>query len=92
MQDVVEVHNHGYDYKYRQESCAIVKMSARCALAFLTDLHNPTICTWFAAFVPSSTVAGQYGQNNAKTAVSVAVEAKPEVEIWRQTKKSKERW
>ena len=32
-----------------QESCNIAKMFARCALAFLTDLHNPTIRTWFAA-------------------------------------------
>ena len=31
-----------------QESCATAKMSAQCALAFLTDLHNPTIRTWFA--------------------------------------------
>jgi len=34
---------------------------------------------------------GCTGKNKAKTA-SVAVEAKPEVEIWRQPKKSKERW
>ena len=32
------------------------------------------------------------GKNKAKTAVSVAVQAKPEVEIWRRPKKSKERW
>ena len=31
------------------------------------------------------------GKNKAKTAVSVAVQAKPEVEIWRRPKKSKER-
>jgi len=35
-------------------------------------------------------IAGLYGQNKAKTAISVAVEAKPEVEIWRRPKKSKE--
>jgi len=28
----------------------------------------------------------------AKTVVSVAVEAKPEVEIWRRLEKSKEHW
>ena len=33
----------------KQESCAIAKMSARCTFTFLTDLHNPTIPTWFAA-------------------------------------------
>jgi len=32
--------------------------------------------------------AGLYGKNKAKTAVSVALEAKPEVEIWRQPQKS----
>jgi len=32
-------------------------------------------------------IAGLYGQNKAKMAVSVAVEAKPEVEIWRRPKK-----
>jgi len=26
-----------------------VKMSTRCTLTFLTDLHSPTIRTWFAA-------------------------------------------
>jgi len=30
------------------------------------------------------------GKKKAKVAVSVAVEAKPEVEIWRRPKKSKE--
>jgi len=35
---------------------------------------------------------GCTGKNKAKTAVSVAVETKPEVEIWRRPKKSKERW
>jgi len=33
-------------------------------------------------------IAGLYGQNKAKTAVSVAVAAKPEVEIWRRPPKS----
>ena len=43
-------------------------------------------------FVPSSTDwQNKYRQNKAKTAVSVAVEAKPEVEIWWRPKKSKER-
>jgi len=37
-------------------------------------------------FVPSS--MGCMGKNNAKTAVSVAIEAKPEVEIWRRPPKS----
>ena len=32
------------------------------------------------------------GKNKAKTAISVAVEAKPEVEIWRRPKISKEHW
>jgi len=32
------------------------------------------------------------GKNKAKTAISVAIEAKPEVEIWWRPKKSKERW
>jgi len=31
---------------------------------------------------------GYTGKNKAKTAVSVAVVAKPEVEIWRRPKKS----
>jgi len=31
-------------------------------------------------------------KNTEKTAVSMAVEAKPEVEIWRWPKKSKEHW
>jgi len=32
------------------------------------------------------------GKNKAKMAVSVAAEVKPEVEIWRQPKNSKEHW
>jgi len=32
------------------------------------------------------------GKNKAKTAILVAAEAKPEVEVWRQPKKSKEHW
>jgi len=40
-------------------------------------------------FVPSSTDCWAVtGKNKAKTAVLVAVAAKPEVEIWRQPKKS----
>ena len=35
---------------------------------------------------------GCTGKNKAKAAVSMAVDAKPEVEIWRRPKKSKERW
>ena len=52
--------------------------------------RNPTILTWFAA--RKSICATQYrslgctGKNKAKTAVSVAVKAKLEVEIWRRPK------
>jgi len=58
-------------------------------------MHNPTICTWFEA--RKSICTNQYyrllgcaGKKKAKTAVSVAVEAKPEVEIWRRPEKLKE--
>jgi len=37
-------------------------------------------------------VLGCTGKNQAKTAVLEAVEAKPEVETWRQPPKSKEHW
>ena len=39
-----------------QESCAIAKRSTRCALAFLTDLYNPTIRTWFVARKSTCTI------------------------------------
>ena len=61
-------------------------------------MHNPTICKWFEARKSICTIYIYYrllgctGKNNAKTAVLVAVEAKPEVEIWRRPQKSKERW
>jgi len=60
-------------------------------------MHNPTIRTWVAARKSICTILyrslGYTGKNvREKTAVSVAVEAKPGVEIWRRPKKSKERW
>jgi len=55
-------------------------------------IHNPTIRTWFAARKSISTTKyrslGCTGKNKAKMAISVAVEAKPEVEIWWWPKKS----
>jgi len=58
--------------------------------------HTPTIRTRFAARKSICTIyyrlLGCMGKNKAKTAVSVAAEAKPEVEIWWRPKKSKERW
>jgi len=78
-------------YNYKQEICAITKITAQCAWP-----HNPTIHTWFAARKSICTIyyrlLGYMGKNKAKMAVSVAVEAKPEVEIWRRPKKSKEHW
>jgi len=60
------------------------------------DARDRTIqYTMFAArksFVPSGTDCWAVrAKNKAKTAISVVVEAKPEVEIWRRPKKSKER-
>ena len=65
-----------------QESCAITKMPTRCTIrqyAHGLKLKSP--------FVPSSTHCWAVQVRKAKTAVSMAVEAKPEVEIWRRPKK-----
>jgi len=74
--------------KLKQESCAITKMTARCTIqqyVHRLKLESP--------FVPSSTdYWAVRAKTRQKTAVTVAVEAKPEVEIWRLPKKSKERW
>jgi len=48
--------------------------------------HGLLLESWF---VPSSTDCLTV---RAKIAISVAVEAKPELEIWRRSKKLKERW
>jgi len=59
-------------------------------------MHNPTMHTWFAARKSICTIQyrllGCTGKIKANTAVSMAVEAKPEVEIWWRPKISKERW
>jgi len=56
-------------------------------------MHNPTMCTWFEARKSICTIyyrlLGCTGKNKAKTAVSVAVEAKLEVEIWRRPQNRK---
>jgi len=73
------------------------KTSQLCYRKDVRTMHNPTIRTWFEA--RKSICTNQYyqllgctGKNKAKTAVSMAVEAKPEVKIWRRPKKLKERW
>ena len=66
-----------------------------CCRKNVREMHNPTIRTWFEArksIYSKYRLLGCTGNNKAKTAVSVAIEAKPEVEIWRRPKKSKERW
>jgi len=44
-------------------------------------MHNTTIRTWFAARKSIRSLSCT-GKNKAKMAISVAVEAEPEVEIW----------
>jgi len=62
-------------------------------VSILTTQFDNThmVCCWKVHVYYLVLIARLYGQNKAKTAVSVAVEAKPEVEIWQRPKKSKER-
>jgi len=73
----------------------IIKTRKLCYRKDVRAMHNLTIRTWFEARKSNCTILyrllGCTGTTKAKTGVSVAIEAKPEVKIRRQPKKSKER-